>query len=60
MHANTITITPEQLEMIKADITTQVIKSLTGQDLRSVPAFVGGKDDFREKRCIRSEEGQPI
>jgi hypothetical protein len=29
-------ITPEQLELLKADITTQVIRELTGQDLRTV------------------------
>jgi hypothetical protein len=33
---NQVTLTAEQLEMIKADIKAQVIRELTGQDVRSV------------------------
>jgi hypothetical protein len=33
---NQVTLTAEQLEMLKADIKAQVIRELTGQDVRSV------------------------
>jgi hypothetical protein len=36
MDEKTITLTTEQLETLKADITTQVVKELTGMDLRTV------------------------
>lgn len=36
MISQTITLTPEQLEILKADITTQIVKELTGMDLRTV------------------------
>jgi len=33
---NQVTLTAEQIEMLKADIKAQVIRELTGQDVRSV------------------------
>lgn len=33
---NQVTLTAEQLELLKADIKAQVIRELTGQDVRSV------------------------